>query len=91
LNNYLRDEEHQNENDQNNIILTHLRVEERQNENDVVWVPPRWVDIHVNVSPMKEDIDGTWRRGILNRKWRPESESHGAYTFGLSGSGDEEE
>jgi hypothetical protein len=67
LNNYLRDEEHQNENDQNNTILTHLRVEERQNENNAVWVPPRWVDIHVNVSPMKGDIDGTWRCGILHK------------------------
>ena len=27
----------------------------------------------------------------MNRKWRPESDSRGAYTFGLSGSGDEEE
>ena len=62
----LRDEERQNENDQNNIISTHLRVEERQNENDAVWVPPRWVDIHMNVSPMKGAIDGTRRHGILH-------------------------
>ena len=53
--------------DINSIDFDHLlRDEERQNENDVVWVPPRWVDIHVNVSPMKGAIDGTRRHGILH-------------------------